>query len=516
VSSDSDSTNPPGGRAVQTTPQKTRQGRLADRLSRGEAAARAGQRGEARRLFREALVLDAANEDAWLWLGFLASSPRQRLDYLQQALSYHPYSKRVRQAIAWAQERQGRPEHAAAASQAAGPQVEQPGRQASRHATTRLSPEQHTVASPAAPTEAPEAQRSRRWSTPVAVGLIMITLAVVAVIVANSVRRPAPSAQLQPGLTLAALPDDMATLRALASEAVSSQDWGRTIPLLERMHQLSPDDDGVRQQLAVAHLRCGLRLADEGQLDQAIAHYDAAIRFYANDVDLQTARRLAIGYRDGRQAVEQARWGEAVTLLQPVCQVAPDFRDVADLLFTAYVQQAAGFESAGRLEAARQAYASAVDLKPDASEARARLVQITATLTPPTPTPTPRPRKRIVVDVPEQRLRAYENDSLVFDWLCSTGEPARATRYGSFQVLDKIPAAWSSVWGLTMPHWLGIYWAGGSENGIHALPIDRNGQTLWAGFLGHRVSFGCIILDTPNAIQLYQWAEIGTPVTVAP
>ena len=65
-----------------------------------------------------------------------------------------------------------------------------------------------------------------------------------------------------------------------------------------------------------------------------------------------------------------------------------------------------------------------------------------------------------------------------------------------------------------MPYWLGIYWVGTIENGIHALPINANGTTLWAGVLGSPASFGCIILSTQNARTLYYWADIGTPVWV--
>ena len=65
-----------------------------------------------------------------------------------------------------------------------------------------------------------------------------------------------------------------------------------------------------------------------------------------------------------------------------------------------------------------------------------------------------------------------------------------------------------------MPYFMGIYWAGSLENGIHALPILSNGQTLWAGYLGTPVSFGCIILSTENARTLYYWTEVGTPVVV--
>jgi len=65
-----------------------------------------------------------------------------------------------------------------------------------------------------------------------------------------------------------------------------------------------------------------------------------------------------------------------------------------------------------------------------------------------------------------------------------------------------------------MPHWLGIYWAGSTENGIHALPILSSGQTLWAGYLGQPVSYGCIVLGTQEAELLYNWAQIGTLVSI--
>jgi LysM repeat protein len=122
--------------------------------------------------------------------------------------------------------------------------------------------------------------------------------------------------------------------------------------------------------------------------------------------------------------------------------------------------------------------------------------------------------KRIVIDLSEQRLYAYQGGMLTYSFICSTGKPGSATQTGSFRVLDKHPNAYASTWDLQMPYFLGIYWAGPLENGIHALPILSNGQMLWAGYLGTPVSFGCIILSTENARTLYYWAEIGTPVVV--
>ena len=126
----------------------------------------------------------------------------------------------------------------------------------------------------------------------------------------------------------------------------------------------------------------------------------------------------------------------------------------------------------------------------------------------------PSASKLIEIDLSDQRMTVWENGQVKWYWVCSTGEPGRATIAGRFSVISKIPSAYSSYYALRMPFWLGVYWAGSLQNGIHALPILPNGQTLWAGLLGRRVSYGCIILDTANARALYNWADMGTPVTI--
>jgi len=122
--------------------------------------------------------------------------------------------------------------------------------------------------------------------------------------------------------------------------------------------------------------------------------------------------------------------------------------------------------------------------------------------------------KRIVIDLSAQRMYVYQNGQLLWNWVVSTGRPGQETAVGHYRVLNKIPNAYAYTWSLQMPYWLGIYWAGSLQNGIHALPIQANGQRLWAGYLGQRVSFGCIILDTQNAKTLYNWAAVGTPVDI--
>jgi LysM repeat protein len=122
--------------------------------------------------------------------------------------------------------------------------------------------------------------------------------------------------------------------------------------------------------------------------------------------------------------------------------------------------------------------------------------------------------KRILVDLSEQHLYAYQGDTLVYSFVASTGMWKSPTQTGTFSVLNKLPNAYASTWGLQMPYWMGIYWSGGLQNGIHALPILSNGQQLWAGYLGTPISYGCIVLGTYEARLLYEWADVGTTVVV--
>jgi len=123
--------------------------------------------------------------------------------------------------------------------------------------------------------------------------------------------------------------------------------------------------------------------------------------------------------------------------------------------------------------------------------------------------------KRIEIDLPEQRLRAYENDDLIYDFTCSSGMTSTPTIAGQFQVLFKEREAYAQRWSLEMPYFMAVYYEGPDfANGIHELPIQSNGQRLWASVLGWPASYGCIILDVDDAEKLYHWAPVGTLVRI--
>jgi lipoprotein-anchoring transpeptidase ErfK/SrfK len=121
--------------------------------------------------------------------------------------------------------------------------------------------------------------------------------------------------------------------------------------------------------------------------------------------------------------------------------------------------------------------------------------------------------KFIVVSIHEQHLYAYQGSTLVYSFVASTGSN-NGTRTGTYHILDKIPNAYGVNWNFWMPDWMGIYYAGSLEDGIHALPILPNGQRLWAGYLGTPITYGCVVLGVQESQDLYDWADVGTTVQI--
>jgi len=133
--------------------------------------------------------------------------------------------------------------------------------------------------------------------------------------------------------------------------------------------------------------------------------------------------------------------------------------------------------------------------------------------TAPNDSPAPSGGKYILVSISQQHLYAYDGNTLVYSFVASTGMN-NSTRVGVFQILDKIPNAYGATWNIWMPNWMGIYYAGSLEDGIHALPILSNGSRLWSGYLGTPISFGCVVLGIQEAQELYDWADVGTTVEI--
>lgn len=123
--------------------------------------------------------------------------------------------------------------------------------------------------------------------------------------------------------------------------------------------------------------------------------------------------------------------------------------------------------------------------------------------------------KCIEIDISQQKFYTYQNGFLIGEYMTSTGVRGRDTKLGRFKVLSKHEIAYGYIGGVyyKMPYWLGIYYAGSSENGIHELPYI-NGVQETDKDLGRRASHGCVRLAKGVAEKVYNWAEIETPVII--
>lgn len=127
--------------------------------------------------------------------------------------------------------------------------------------------------------------------------------------------------------------------------------------------------------------------------------------------------------------------------------------------------------------------------------------------------------KRIVVSLSEQQVRVYENGSIKWDWLASTGIASSPTAPGVFQIQSHEPNAYAANWDLWMPNFIGVYKPVPDVdfmNGFHGFPTRDGVNLLWTQNLGAPVTYGCILLSNEHVQQLYNWAEEGVVVEVRP
>jgi tetratricopeptide (TPR) repeat protein len=543
-------------------------------LEEGIALARAGEQEEARTRFQRLIQADPSNEDAWLWLGWVAESKGRALTCLREAQAFLPDSERIRHAIDWAQR-----DDAALASDSAAlsPSPLAPRAESSAfegEPSSREAPEDPSVARDHGnPAEAsPQAgllgeagpspreaiarfvgsiqQRLGRWGSrwrarraaptsgwrlpevvPPALGRMgrtrlplysIVVIVAIAVVVWAGIMRARSDGRVVEALVLPTMvPDATATPTAedrcqklwiQVDVAWNRNNWDAAIETLERIRAIDPYSDEARARLAEAHFNRGVSYIGENRLEEASLELDTAIRLDAVSEPLQETRRQLRTYLSGLDAYWQQDWERATERLGRVYKLNPSFRDTETMLAESYYRYGAVLQDEERWDESAATYEKALALwqdtaSPAKDDAAVRLQVVNDILTPP---------KRIEVDISAKTVTLYENHEVLEVFRVCIGRREAPTLPGRYEVLDKLPEAYASKWDLRMPWWLGIYWAGGSENGFHALPILSNGRTLWSGSLGTGCSFGCIVLDTNDAIMMYNWAEIGDVVIVNP
>lgn len=127
--------------------------------------------------------------------------------------------------------------------------------------------------------------------------------------------------------------------------------------------------------------------------------------------------------------------------------------------------------------------------------------------------------KRIIISINQQKMWAYENGSLKWEWVISTGIAESPTSPGVYQIQSHQENAYAGNWDLWMPYFMGIYRPVPTSdfmNGFHGFPTRGGSQLLWTNSLGRPVTYGCILVSNDNVMVLYDWAEEGVVVEIQP
>lgn len=118
--------------------------------------------------------------------------------------------------------------------------------------------------------------------------------------------------------------------------------------------------------------------------------------------------------------------------------------------------------------------------------------------------------KYIEVDISKQVMAVYGSGELKGLYKVSTGMPGMRTPAGNFKVLRKSANVWSVACGCWMPYAMefksGLF--------IHELPYWPGKGREGEAHLGQPVSHGCVRLGIGPAKEVFDFAEIGTPVTI--
>lgn len=113
--------------------------------------------------------------------------------------------------------------------------------------------------------------------------------------------------------------------------------------------------------------------------------------------------------------------------------------------------------------------------------------------------------KRIVVDISEQMLYAYENGAFIRGFLVSTGRIDGWTPVGQFAVTDKL---------LSHDYAGSNYFYPDVMYNLRFYPRYYIHTAYWHDNFGHVMSGGCVNTSLEDARWTYEWAEVGTIIDI--
>ncbi len=122
--------------------------------------------------------------------------------------------------------------------------------------------------------------------------------------------------------------------------------------------------------------------------------------------------------------------------------------------------------------------------------------------------------KSIIVDLQDQSVEAFEDGKSVYKFICVSGDDDHPTDKGTFKIFRKEHPYRSKSYNVQMDYAMFFTEDGKALHQYHGpIPLSmvrdlKKGVSEWFG------SHGCVRLEKEAAQTLYEWAPIGTKVTV--
>jgi len=119
--------------------------------------------------------------------------------------------------------------------------------------------------------------------------------------------------------------------------------------------------------------------------------------------------------------------------------------------------------------------------------------------------------KQIQVFIEHQVLIAFENGEEIYKFDIVTGRDGKETTAGTYHVFQKYEKYTSKTYGSEMPYTMFFTEDGKAIHGTQMATLRSYLHAYLAESVG---SEGCVGLTDDNAMALFEWAPVGTPVVV--
>ena len=119
--------------------------------------------------------------------------------------------------------------------------------------------------------------------------------------------------------------------------------------------------------------------------------------------------------------------------------------------------------------------------------------------------------KEIHIYIERQILIAKENGEEIYNFDIVTGRDGKETTAGTYQIFRKHEKYTSQAYGAEMPYAMFFSEDGKAIHGTQMATLRSYLHTYVTESVG---SHGCVGLTDDNALALFEWAPMGTPVIV--